>query len=86
MTFTLVDNHGVVALQLLKAQPLLGASLAAYLYRDFAFTIGSSRQDLYQALEAQFGFAFENGPVPFEAVFLDDTEDLGPDVFESLGA
>lgn len=86
VTFTLVDNHGAVALHLMKTQPLLGASLAAYLYRDFAFTSGSSRKDLYQALKAQFGFAFEDGPVPFEAVFLDDTNDLGPDIFELLGA
>ncbi|MEN5051352.1 hypothetical protein [Brevundimonas naejangsanensis] len=86
VTFTLVANHGEIALQLLKTQPLLGASLAAYLYRDFAFTPGSSRQDLYQALKAQFGFAFKDGVTPFEAVFLDNTNDLGTEIFETLGA
>lgn len=86
VTFTLVPDHGKIALRILKDGPLPAASLAAYLYRDYAFAPDAVRDDLYRLFESDFGSAFIEGPVKFGEVFLDDAADLGPDIFEHLGA
>ena len=86
VTFELLDNHASTAAALLHGETIPGASLAAYLYRDFAFETGTAPAELYEAFKSEFGFAFLHGGLPFEAIFRDDTADLGEQVFEDAGA
>ena len=85
VTFKLFGDHAATAAALLAGATIPGASLAAFLYRDFAFSLGSIPSDLYALFKLDFGFAFEGGSVAFDDIFRDDTEDLGPEVFEPAG-
>lgn len=86
VTFELMDDHADIAAELLKGDTVPGASLAAYLYRDFAMAPGSSPSDLYRHFKLEFGFAFVGSRKRFEDVFHDDTDDLGLAVFEPAEA
>lgn len=84
VTFELVEDHATIALTLLGNEPIPGASLAAYLYRDFAFESPTVPDQLYRTLRRDFGFAFEGQPVGFSKLFFDDTKVVGTDIFESI--
>lgn len=84
VTFELFGDHGSTAASLLGGGTIPGASLAAFLYRDFAFELGSKPSDLYALFRLEFGFPFENGSIAFDEIFRDNTADLGLEVFEPV--
>jgi len=85
VTFELLGDHAATAITILRGETIPGASLAAYLYRDFAFEAEALPSDLYARFKRDFGFAFIHGGPSFEEVFKDNTSDLGFQVFEAVG-
>jgi hypothetical protein len=77
--FSLVPQHAEVAQQMLHGAIIPGASLAAYLYRDYGFESAGTPDpgELYRCLRSDFGFAFSSGTISFEQIFADDTTELG---------
>lgn len=77
--WSLVPDHVKVASNILGGSPLPGASLAAFLYRDYGFggINVPNASVVYECLAEDFGAAFNADKAAFAEIFADDTEALG---------